>query len=188
MKFSAIFAGLSLSLITASAFHIPEGTPDGVYSVRTYPNGTEVHTRLSGPAPVTRRNAHQKRITIDSTACYPSEGTEELDNASTDAANAALQAQCGDGAEIDGYDDIYSISACVVAYACNFSAPDEAPYAPYPVFCYRSDSIAANQAITQACGAYKPGSVLDGPNDYLISYGYESYCTAKGHNFCGRGA
>lgn len=94
----------------------------------------------------------------------------------------ANSSQCGGGSVVRAGLDYYSISGCVVAYFCNFGWGDRA--------CYASDRQRGSARITQVCGWYKPGSVRYNSVSPVISYsyGYESYCTAKGHNFCGRGA
>ncbi|PMD33693.1 hypothetical protein L207DRAFT_517738 [Hyaloscypha variabilis F] len=135
---------------------------------------------LTGSSEVSSR---VKRQNTDwtSTACYPDEGTEDLDHPTCDAANAALDAQCGGGSVVRAGYDFYSISGCVVAYFCNFGWGARA--------CYASDRQRGSARITQVCGWYKPGSVRYNDITPVISYsyGYESYCTARGHNFCGRG-
>ncbi|KAK4495863.1 hypothetical protein PRZ48_013131 [Zasmidium cellare] len=189
MKFPATIASLSLSLGLASAFHIPEGTPDGVYSVHTYHNGTEIHTRLTTPgAGASARQLRKRQGSYFQGApqCYGGDEGGELDHGNTDTANANLQYQCGGGAEIDPGDDFYSIAGNTVAYACNFGGTDDY------TFCFSSTSVQANQIITNGngdgnpgCGEYQPGSIED--VNYLVAYGYENYGSAKGNNFCGRG-
>ena len=44
-----LLASLSLLAACASAFTVPKGQPDGVYSVTYNPDGTENHTFLSPP-------------------------------------------------------------------------------------------------------------------------------------------
>ena len=183
-----IFAVCSISLAVTNAFTIPDGALDGVYSVSTYPNGTEVHTRIGDPIvpaikPRYMKSTFPKRqgYSFSDIACYSSDEGGPLNSGDTDAANSALQAQCGSGTNIGVDEDFYSISGCTVAYACNFDGNDDAE-------CYSAESVAANQAITGSCGSYYPGSATSNENyNADLSYGYENYCTSRGGNFCGRG-
>jgi len=97
-----ILAGVA----SVSSFHVPTNATDGMYSVFTHENGTEVHERIGDlPAASEMENfsltgssevsSRVKRQNTDwtSTACYPQEGTEDLDHPTCDAANAALDAQ-----------------------------------------------------------------------------------------------
>lgn len=189
MKLLAGLAGLSTSLTIA--FQIPGDTANGIYSVRTHPDGTEEHTRIGdlvAPASVLPRRSSriQKRWNYeDGPQCYPEEVTQELDHADTDAANASIQSQCGNGAEIPYPDDFYAISGCTVAYACNFNNEF------FDSNCFASDSATANGYITlgyngsPGCGEYMPGAITD--KDYVVAYGYENYCSTRGKKFCSRG-
>ncbi|KAF2161054.1 hypothetical protein M409DRAFT_59336 [Zasmidium cellare ATCC 36951] len=187
MKFVLATAGLSLSL--TSAFHIPEGIQDGVYSVHVYPNGTEEHNRLPNPSPLGSALQLRKRQGefYGGPQCYGGDEGGELNHGDTDAANAALQNQCGYGANINYGDDFYSIYGCTVAYACNFYDNSNAPAGANDDYttCFADCSVHANQIITSGCGEYQPGSIQD--NLYEVAYGYENFCSSRGSNFCGRG-
>jgi hypothetical protein len=173
------------------AFHIPEGQPDGVYSVQQLDNGTEVHTRIGNlPRTVRRRSSigddFSSDMPIYNVKCFPEEGLEDLDHGSTDIANAAVDSQCGSGAIVSNARAIYSISDCVVAYYCHLQST-----MTRDLTCTAKDRRAASLEITGQCGRYKPGqalkmiqSTLD-ETYYKYVYGYESYCTPQGHDFCG---
>lgn len=194
-------ASLSISLGLSSAFHIPEGTPNGVYSVYTYANGTEEHVRIgdavTAPAAQRRSSRVQKRDNfLSGPQCYPSEdnGFPSLDPTNTDNANAALQNQCGGSATIGCGLDFYSIYGCTVAYACNFSessCPVEGSCTSCASYCSSGTSQQANGYITNGyegssgCGEYQPGAIQDEESN--VAYGYENYCSNQGSNFCGRG-
>lgn len=98
------------------AFTIPEGQANGVYQV-SYVDGQEIHTfvrendlsnttasALTKPAN-SAKFRHAKR---DGYAC----GGDLLDQGNTDAANANIDAQCGDGNWIGAGLDFYSIQGC----------------------------------------------------------------------------
>jgi hypothetical protein len=182
-------------------WHIPAGQPDGVYSVQVFENGTELHTRI-GDLPSWASVVQRLDSTSDGDSsfpdadwaanCYPEEGLEDLDHRTCDIANAALDDQCGAGKGVRNGYNFYAISECVVAYFCHF-------WSTYSedAFCYATERRAVSKFITSECGWYKPGSAwrtvypdteTSQPWRHCdVSYGYESYCTAKGHNFCGAG-
>lgn len=170
------------------------------------PNGTELHNRI-GDLPSWASLAQTPNSTIPNgnssfpdadwaANCYPEEGLQDLDHRTCDLANAGLDKQCGAGAPVGNGHSFYTISECVVAYFCHF-------WSTYgeDAFCYARERREVSALITKECGRYKPGSAWrtvypDTENvqpwppwrTYDVSYGYESYCTAKGHNFCGWGA
>ncbi|KAB5549897.1 hypothetical protein GE09DRAFT_1241637 [Coniochaeta sp. 2T2.1] len=196
---------------TAASFIIPDNTTDGVYAVRRLDDGTEEHIRVGDLPSQAEIEAFRARrrggggFAIrgaavhsspdlaskpaadcggwrcpdwDGPRCYPEEGTQDLDHRTTDAANAALDRQSG---WIEHGMSFYSISECVVAYACNSGGTSWA--------FSRDDHGVACARITGGCGWYKPGSVhYHNDKDGIgKDYGYESYCTSKGHDFCGHG-
>jgi hypothetical protein len=99
------FTPLLLLAAGALAFNIPQGQPDGVYQVHTAPDGTETHTFLralndtavdarSIPGKFSVTNKRQIPGVVNDVGC----GGYTLPSGDTDAANNALDAQCGGGA------------------------------------------------------------------------------------------
>lgn len=102
------FTPLVLLAAGAIAWTVPKGQPDGVYEVHTEPDGTEIHTFLRGlydsvesRTPVPEKfnlpklsNKRQIPGVANAVGC----GGYSLLSGNTDAANNALDAQCGDGA------------------------------------------------------------------------------------------
>ncbi|KAK3692982.1 hypothetical protein B0T22DRAFT_475833 [Podospora appendiculata] len=191
------FATLLASV--AIAFTIPDGQPDGTYQVSIV-NGKEVHTLITladnqrprhnisdvaHSAKFARRGAAgedylvERQISGGNNAI--SCGGGALNHGDTDAANTALDRQCGSGANVGGGRDFYSIAGCTVAYFCNFRN--------YADMCFASERVATSAAITSNCGWYVTGwdtfSSSGGGGRYN-SYGYENFC-GTGSNFCGRG-
>lgn len=98
------------------AFTIPEGQANGVYHV-SYENGKEVHTfvrendfnnatsaTIAQPAN-SAKFRHAKR---DGYSC----GGDALDHGNTDAANAEVDNECGNGNWIGTGLDFYSVQGC----------------------------------------------------------------------------
>jgi hypothetical protein len=99
------FTPLLLLAAGATAFTVPQGQPDGVYEVYTAPDGTETHTFLRGlndtvearndvPGKFSLANKRQVSGVVNDIGC----GGYTLPSGDTDAANNALDAQCGGGA------------------------------------------------------------------------------------------
>jgi hypothetical protein len=99
------FTPLLLLAAGALAFNIPKGQPDGVYQVYTAPDGTETHTLLRGlndtietrsevPGKFSLASKRQIGGVTNDVGC----GGYTLPAGDTDAANNALDAQCGGGA------------------------------------------------------------------------------------------
>ncbi|KAK7967569.1 uncharacterized protein PG986_001846 [Apiospora aurea] len=98
-----------------------------------------------------------------------SEGCDNfrLDGQDTDAANADLQAACGDGYE----GTVWSQSGDTVAFYCQYASAPR---------CRARESRNANYWITKKCGRYWAGSYESQGRKY--AYGYTD---PKRHNFCG---
>jgi hypothetical protein len=100
MHFSTAIS-LLVGATCVASFHIPSNVTDGVYSVFTHENGTEVHTRIGDLLDPNINtlvpSSKFKRQNTDwtTTTCYPQEGTQDLDHRTCDAANATLDAQVG---------------------------------------------------------------------------------------------
>lgn len=113
-----------------------------------------------------------------------------LDVANTNAANGALDAQCGNGAYVGGGLDFYSIAGCTVAYFCNQSEVlCDVFWCWAPTYCYAFERQDAANAINAKCGGFGAGwdnFVWNGGYDRAGQYGWENICD-QGKNFCGRG-
>jgi hypothetical protein len=100
------FAPILLLATGALAFNIPKGQPDGVYQVYTAPDCTETHTFLRGlnDDTIEARSAIPGKFSLGNKRQIPgvdnaiSCGGYGLPHGDTDAANNALDAQCGSGA------------------------------------------------------------------------------------------
>jgi hypothetical protein len=117
-----LLATLSLLAACASAFTVPKGQPDGVYSVTYNPDGTETHTFLRPPVAVdatttssdvpgllslrssvkARQVPNVQNVVGCGGVCPPQAPTKQtrtntlqyrLDTGTTNAANAGLDAQ-----------------------------------------------------------------------------------------------
>ena len=186
-----LLAPLLLLAASAAGFTIPDGQPDGVYSVHIDANGTEIHTLLSLPDEI--NNASLPRsIVVNAKDVRKRQQADDFDvvcagydlgPGDTDTANALLDMQCGSGSIVKWGEDFYAISGCTVAYFCNFS--DTFIIA----VCSAYERGQADLAITNACGLYRAGWT-DGDEDILAdinySYGYENFC-GSGSSFCSRG-
>ena len=177
-----------------TTFTIPDGQKNGVYMVHTLDNGTEVHTRIRDlPRTTRRRGTIGNELTSDfpiyQVKCFPEEGLQDLDHRTCDSANAALDELCGEGLEVDAGHSAYFVSECVVAYYCHLARSTMKG----PTVCTAANRRLASLEITNGCGRYKPGqagrritdSLTDDFEDFI--WGYESYCTSKGREFCTSG-
>jgi hypothetical protein len=93
----------------------------------------------------------------------------------TDAANADLFEQCGNGELIPGAHNFYAIRGTVVAFVCNFSGWWK------PRTCFKAKAIESTLMIKEHCGAYNAGWA--DWNGGKISYGYDTTAI----DFCGVG-
>lgn len=135
-----------------------------------------------------------------------------LNVADTNSANGALDAQyvpfpilivltirsatdtgyfrCGNGANVGGGLDFYSIAGCTVAYFCNQSEIQCGNFWCWAsTYCYAFERQDAANAINGKCGGFGAGwdnFVWDGGYARAGQYGWESICD-QGRNFCGRG-
>lgn len=189
------FSYLIILATATNAFIIPQGQVDGVYEVSYHQNGSEIHTFLGKhhnttvPAKVNSSKFGKRSLGSPLVTCAVTE--PDLNHADTDAANSALDAQCGTGGMINKCKDFYSIKNCVVAYACNLNACSNFG-GDYHEDCTASDRAQISSDITTTCGLYRPGwakvSVKNPTSGGgIIQYGYQQYCTSEGANFCTRG-
>ncbi|KAJ8109203.1 hypothetical protein OPT61_g7633 [Boeremia exigua] len=172
-KIQLLFLALAAS---TQAWTVPDGTPDGLYSVSVDDNGIETHAKLADPeAGISMQNrplsARARSILKrDITTC--GDGVE-LNHADTDRANTLLDANCGgpNGVFVPGGYDWYQKSGETVAFFCNFGGDNR---------CDSNSRARSSSVITAVCGWYKPG--WTGPNAGYLTYGYD-HVNSK---FCGR--
>ncbi|KAL9075703.1 MAG: hypothetical protein Q9161_001455 [Pseudevernia consocians] len=177
-----------------SGWTIPEGQPNGVYSVSVDSSGKATHTfirdliapdHIEAPSKERRALGNSAKLNIERDLNGPYSitcGGYEMDRGDCDGAVANLKNQCGGGASVGGNLDYYAIDNSVVAYFCNFNSG--------ATNCYFFDAADAYQLITGTCGLYQAGwdsltayyAPNGGPN--YVSYGYENL---GGNDFCGRG-
>lgn len=88
----SIAMSILISATCVVGLHVPMNVTEGVYSVFTYINGTEVHAHIRGfsdantNALVASCKLNRQRTALTTTACYSDEGTEDLDHRTCDAA------------------------------------------------------------------------------------------------------
>jgi hypothetical protein len=173
-----MYSKLLLTFVAALAVHaytIPTGTSDGVYSVYTHDNGTEVHAYLAPNSDDTTqaqpsfvRRAAQIKARGEHASCMP--GSNELNHGDCDAANNALDGQCGNYANVPPHASFYSVAGSVVAYFCNLGDWS---------YCFARERQYTSYEITGACGSYHPG-------EWIFEEGHKKYgYTYAGGNFCG---
>lgn len=98
-----------------------------------------------------------------------------LNHDDTDAANADLDRQCGNGVLIGGGYNFYAIRGGTVAFVCNFG------YFYDHHRCYEDTRVQSSKVITEFCGPYNSGWIN---YEYgWMSYGYD----ATASDFCGTG-
>ncbi|KAH8698705.1 hypothetical protein BGW36DRAFT_426397 [Talaromyces proteolyticus] len=176
------FSNIILFAAAATAWTVPEGTTNGVYSVSVNHLGEEVHEKIAElkhpddiKTPV--RSAKFRRQGL-SGANHISCFNDNLDPQDTDAANKNIDDQCGAGGDLasgktQNGRDFYGVSGDVVAYVCNLSAS--------PGTCYSSERVDSSSKITDQCGKYQSGE--DVVPDRQLTYGYRT----KDAKFCTRG-
>jgi hypothetical protein len=163
-----------VAIMAVNGFTIPDGTSDGVYSVITHENGTEVHTKIDEPSfgPVSPRQPLSMSAKLNRRDSLSCGGAHDLNHADTDAANADIDRQCGPGAFMSPYNDFYAIRNGVVAFVCNFGRNN---------FCDAGTRGRTSGAITAQCGLYNSGWFeFTGAS---ISYGYD----VSWSKFCNKG-
>lgn len=168
-------------------FTIPPDQPDGVYRAFFDDDGVEHHIRIDSDdrttAPLDKTTAttnSSRELTsrqfTGSWRVFCSQPIVTLAAAATDLANTRLRAQCDSGILIGIGQFIYSrveVShlVSVLAYSC---ARELAGH------CYSSLVAAADSAITDTCGLYRPGYAV-GQSD--IAYGYNQFVTNPSQGF-----
>jgi len=153
---SSLVAAFLLATVPALGFTVPEGAPDGIYTVGLDDSGNELHTRMSDiPSEAVARAVRSrimKRDGIDQYGCFGSQ--LQLNQADTNAANGALQAQLNaSGTTVGSHASIYSVVGETVSYCCNNRAQNNV--------CVLSAQGEAETGITNQCGAYNPGYAYD---------------------------
>ncbi|KAL8366464.1 hypothetical protein RB595_004985 [Gaeumannomyces hyphopodioides] len=153
-------------------FTIPEGLPDGIYSVSVDEDGVAHHTAVS-----TLSSRSGARLGLD---CG---GGNEMNHQATDTAVSLLRRECGGGKTVGVGTHLYGIGNSgghqVAAFFCLFS------HNPSQRACYDSEAGQRYESITQVCGWYREGWTdwWSGPTKEY-SYGY--HLVDGRRNFCGR--
>lgn len=154
----------------ALAFRVPQGQPDGVYSVHLDANGTEFHQWLadpSAPLPNTPPSISKRTPQLSESYLVNCWG-RNLDHEATDAANADLDRQCSTGVLVSRGNSIYAKRGGVVAFACNRRAD-------YTVRCEGWVRSMCSERITGRCGRYVSGECWADPQAWgpgNSNYGY----------------
>ena len=160
---------LAISAATASAWTVPAGQHDGVYSVSTATDGSTTHTLISNDKKLAARSISRHRMSkrdFKGIDC----GVNVLEASDITGAMNKLAAQCGKDAAVGGDLDFYSIYGGTVAFFCNLSGD--------AALCSANAANSDFGSIQSLC--HDHGGWFTHPN-YV--YGYE----ATGSNFCGRG-
>ncbi|KAF2186593.1 hypothetical protein K469DRAFT_141868 [Zopfia rhizophila CBS 207.26] len=172
MLFTRIFT-LAVIGFTAPGFLIPEGQEEGTYAVE-YINGRSVHTKIANAtvyAPVPEPYALEPRtgrlVRREGVSCG---GAKNLDHGNTDAVNADIDRQCGNGAQVGSGLTYYAIRGDVVAFFCNFRSG-------FASTCTARERQQYSGQITNACGWYNSGW-------YTYFNNYWSYGYDRGRCFC----
>ena len=159
-------------------FTIPEGTPNGAYSVYIDSDGVAHHTRLELPEGLESPNEEDEGTL--SSGLVERQGWEvtcqgrALSRTDTDFTVRTLRATCGDRAALDSGSHFYVISNYVATYFCNNS--------PVAVYCTAELIIQQLQEnVSRTCGAYRAGWSRWPTRIYIGS----EYVNAN-YAFCGR--
>lgn len=165
---------VAAAIVTVLGFTIPEGQPEGVYSVQSKENRTDLHTRIAEPytGPITKRAFYFLNFEPDDARITCGHALN-LDHTDTDAAGADIDRQCGSGALIVGGYNFYAIRGTTVSFVCNRSWDNE--------YCDARTRDQFDRVITEYCGSYNAGWVTIPYTG--ITYGYD----IASSEFCGTG-
>jgi hypothetical protein len=172
---------LTLTLLSAtSAFVIPASQPDGLYQVRRYPTGHEIHESLDVPLvhrTTTTSYPETKQLTKRGWGHTHCGCGTQLTHNNTDAAVINLKSRLvGKAQWVNPDSSIYSIRGDVVAFVCNKDGNA-------PLKAWKNIVDQATKQVSEKCGNYVVGST---GAPYEFSIGYMKYVNNKdGTNFCG---
>jgi hypothetical protein len=162
----------------SGGFFVPRDTPEGAYIVTYDAAGKATHTKVdennflvkSDPETLPKADVVARQAPGDRVSCGIN---SELNHGNLDAANAALDVDCGgnDGAGVPAGADYYRYNGNSVAFFCNRGGNNR---------CDAGARRETSARITARCGWYKPGWV--DLSDWKISYGYDF----ADRQFCGR--
>lgn len=170
---------LTVTVSLTASFRFTPSMPDGVYSVYTAANGTEVHdlivpdnstTDASGnpisiPSQARALHALSARSII---ACSCGVG---LDHDDTDKAYSNIQKTVSKGKTVPSGGSLSSKKGSAVVFFCNYNSSDTTAR--------KEEAISGASAITGACGSYIAGTIcLDG-HPHL-----EYWYMGNGDDFC----
>ena len=171
-----LVAALAVST-QARGFFVPKSTPEGTYLVTYDEAGKATHTKIEDSTVAARSDAEAlpKADALEARAgdmVYCGVNAE-LDHASLDRANDALDLDCGGngGKDVPPGADFYRYNGNAVAFFCNRGNQNR---------CDAGSRRETSARITSRCGLYKPGWVE--LSDWKISYGYDF----ADRQFCGR--
>lgn len=166
-------------------FAIPEGAPDGLFSVTIDADGVAHHSRIELPEGAPDSLAARDKATQSSLEKrqggweYHCGDGQTLKKQDTDNVITFLRAFCGANGTppqwVDVGENVWQKSGAVVAYFCNFDSKRN--LCKY----WEVDEHLRGQ-VGRKCGSYKPGWTSWG--DYRISMGQER--VGSDNRFCGR--
>ena len=146
----------------ATAFNIPEGLGDGVYTMYKNRHGKEVF-EFVGPANTTARDIAQRQLSSlpsdASVGCAPGVITE-FDRA---GAISGLLGICDGSTQIGSGQHLTSVSGAAVAYMCNYGSSGINA-------CHSNEATPAFAAVGTGCPNQQTGK-LDKTFDMITTYG-----------------
>jgi hypothetical protein len=181
---------LAFAALVATAFQIPEGTPDGFYVAYYDASGHEVHQPVT-PDMISQVIDHETVASNLVSRPYPVPTTSkrqtnfwetwcgcgiEVNHGDCDAAVADLKFQTRDRVRIEARMAYYSIRGSAVAFACNLTGQTAV---------ISDEGVGlSTQHITSNCGSYIAGTALhhfDSTAEFPFT-GYMRY--SSGLDFC----
>ncbi|KAK0112705.1 hypothetical protein ONS95_014441 [Cadophora gregata] len=155
------FTSLIFLIPGITAYMVPENAVDGMYTVFTAANGSEIHTLLPDGLLAERDAPISSDLVFPSSAKFrlkrqnnpgPNQitcGTTVLDVTSTNNANNNIDTQCGAGATVGKGKTFYAKFGSTVSFYCN--------YANGANVCYASERQLAANLINGNCGGFVAG-------------------------------
>ncbi|KAF1966111.1 hypothetical protein BU23DRAFT_663969 [Bimuria novae-zelandiae CBS 107.79] len=170
MRFTTLHL-LTLTVTLSTSFRFTPSMPDGVYSVYTAANGTEIYDLIApdtsttdaigNPISVPPQARALRALTARSIiACGCGVG---MDHGDTDKANSNIQKTVSNGKTVQSGGSLSSKVGSSVVFFCNYDGSDTTAR--------KDEAISGASAITGACGWYIAGTIrLDGHPH--LDYGY----------------
>ncbi|KAK3390739.1 hypothetical protein B0H63DRAFT_519953 [Podospora didyma] len=162
----------------ATAFRIPEDTPDGVYTAYYNTTGHQI-LELISPIPAASSSSASQfsrgiKQGVTELVRFPHTKrgqswcgcTFGMDHGDCDAANEALKAQFSPGYNLAARTGTFAVRGSAAAFACN--------YGNYNVQIFSGTVITGAQHVTSSCGWYIAGTWrVDGFD--ALDYGYMNW-------------